>query len=103
MKKILYSLLILGLIPASVFAQVTTPTTFAELVGFFLGIINQIVPIIFGLAFLFIMWKLIDAWVLHPDDGSKREEGKTIIITGVIVLVIMVSIWGILNLLINSL
>ena len=82
---------------------VTTPTTFAELVAFFLGLINQIVPLIFGLAFLFIIWKLIDAWVLHPDDGSKREEGKTIIITGVIVLVIMLSIWGILNLLINSL
>ena len=82
---------------------VTTPTTFAELVAFFLGLINQIVPLIFGLAFLFIIWKLIDAWVLHPDDGSKREEGKTIIITGVIVLVIMLSIWGILNLLVSSL
>lgn len=82
---------------------VNTPSTFSELVAFFLGLINQIVPIIFGLAFLFIMWKLLDAWVLHPDDSGKREEGKTIIITGVIVLVIMVSIWGILNLLINSL
>lgn len=82
---------------------VTTPTTFAELVAFFLGLINQIVPVIFALAFLFIMWKLIDAWIIHPDDGSRREEGKTIIITGVIVLVIMLSIWGILNLLIASL
>ena len=91
------------IIPGTTFAQVTTPTTFSELVSFFLDLINQIVPLIFGLAFLFIMWKLLDAWVLHPDDGSKREEGKTIIITGVIVLVIMLSIWGILNLLINSL
>ncbi len=80
-----------------------TPTTFSGLVAFFLGLINQIVPLIFALAFLFIMWKLIDAWIIHPDDGSRREEGKTIIITGVIVLVIMVSVWGILNLMINSL
>ena len=94
---------VLSLLPSITFAQVTTPTTFAELVGFFIGIINQIVPLIFAIAFLFIMWKLIDAWVLHPDDGSKREEGKTIIITGVIVLVIMLSIWGILNLLVSSL
>ncbi|MES2749028.1 MAG: hypothetical protein V4606_01395 [Patescibacteria group bacterium] len=103
MKKILYSLTALSLLPITTFAQEITPTTFAGLVAFLLGIINQIVPIIFALAFLFIMWKLIDAWILHPDDGSKREEGKTIIITGVIVLVIMLSIWGILNLLINSL
>lgn len=80
-----------------------TPTTFAELVGFFLGLINQIIPLIFALAFLFIIWKLIDAWVIHPNEGSRREEGKTIIITGVIVLVIMVSVWGILNMMINSL
>lgn len=82
---------------------VRTPTTFSELVAFFLGLINQIIPLIFALAFLFIIWKLIDAWVIHPDDGGRREEGKTIIITGVIVLVIMLSAWGILNLLINSL
>jgi hypothetical protein len=84
-------------------APVTTPTTFSGLVAFFLGLINQVIPLIFGIAFLFIMWKLIDAWILHPDDGSKREEGKTIIITGVIVMVIMLSGWGILNLMINSL
>lgn len=82
---------------------VTTPTTFAELVVFFLGLINQIIPLIFGFAFLFIMWKLIDAWILHADDSGKREEGKSIIITGVIVMVLMLSGWGILNLLINSL
>ena len=81
----------------------STPDTFSELVAFFLGLINQIIPLIFAFAFLFIIWKLIDAWVIHPDDGSRREEGKTIIITGVIVLVIMLSIWGILNMLINSL
>ncbi len=82
---------------------VVTPTTFSGLVKFFLDIINQIIPLIFGLAFLFIMWKLIDAWIIHADDGSKREEGKTIIITGVIVMVIMLSAWGILNLMIRSL
>ena len=90
-------------IPVISLAAVKTPATFAELVAFFLGLINQVIPLIFAFAFLFIMWKLLDAWVLHPDDGSKREEGKTIIITGVIVLVIMLSGWGILNLLINSL
>lgn len=82
---------------------VTTPTTFAGLVAFFLSIINQIIPLIIGFAFLFIMWKLIDAWILHADDSGKGEEGKSIIITGVIVMVLMLSGWGILNLLISSL
>ena len=82
---------------------VTTPTTFAELVNFFLGLINQIIPLIIGITFLFIIWKLIDAWIIHADDPGKIEEGRTIAITGVVVMVFMLSIWGILNILKNSL
>lgn len=110
MKKISSKILNGGLIVSTFLPSILlaadpepTPTTFAGLVAFFLRLINQIIPLIFAIAFLFIMWKLIDAWIIHPDDGSKREEGKTIIMTGVIVLVIMLSAWGILNLLIKSL
>jgi len=81
----------------------TTPTTLAELVAFFLGIINGLIPLLFGIVFLVIIWKIIDAWVIHADDSVSREEGRTVAITGVVVIVIMVSIWGILNLLKNSL
>jgi len=81
----------------------TTPTTFAELVAFFLDLINQIIPLLMGVAFVYLLWKLIDAWIIHADDASKVEEGKTIIMTGVIVFVVMVSIWGILSLLRHSL
>ena len=80
-----------------------TPTTFAELVAFFLDLINQIIPLLMGAVFVYLIWKLIDAWIIHADDTSKVEEGKTIVITGVIVFVIMVSIWGILSLLRRSL
>ena len=81
----------------------TTPTTFAELVSFFLGLINQIIPVLMGIAFLFILWKLIDAWIIHADDAVKVEEGRTVAITGVIVFVLMISLWGILAVLQRSL
>ena len=81
----------------------TTPTTFAELVSFFLGLINQIIPVLMGVAFLFILWKLIDAWIIHADDATKVEEGRTVAITGVIVFVLMISMWGILAVLQRSL
>jgi succinate dehydrogenase hydrophobic anchor subunit len=80
-----------------------TPTTFAELVAFFLDLINQIIPLLMGAVFVYLIWKMIDAWIIHADDTSKVEEGKTIVITGVIVFVIMVSIWGIISLLRRSL
>lgn len=82
---------------------VITPTTFAGLVAFFLDLISMIIPFLMTLAFIFIMWKLFDAWIIHADDPSKVEEGKTIALTGVIVFVIMISIWGILVMLQNSL
>ena len=76
---------------------ITTPTTFAELVVFFVDIINSLIVVIFALAFVVMMWKIIDAWIIHADNDTKREEGKAVALTSVIVMVIMASIWGILS------
>lgn len=80
----------------------TTPTTFAGLVDFILGFINILIPGIFGVIFLYLVVKIIDAWILHADDEKKREEGKRMMITAVVVFVIMVSVWGIVTLIRNS-
>lgn len=76
---------------------------FSDLVSFFIGIIAQLVPIIFGLTLLLITWRVIDAWIIHGGDDSKIEDGKQTIIVGVIALVVMSGIWGILAILRNSL
>lgn len=80
----------------------TTPTDFAGLVNFILGFINILIPAIFGVVFLYLVVKIIDAWILHADDEKKREEGKRMMITAVIVFVVMVSAWGIVALIRNS-
>jgi Kef-type K+ transport system membrane component KefB len=77
----------------------STPTDFAGLVGFFLEFINLGITFIFAIAFLVVLWKMIDSWLIHADDPSKREEGTTMALTAVIVMIVMVSIWGILALL----
>ncbi len=76
---------------------------FSDLVSFFIGIIAQLVPIIFGLTLLLITWRVIDAWIIHGGDDSKIEDGKQTIIVGVIALVVMSGIWGILAILRRSL
>lgn len=78
------------------------PTTFAQLVDVFLGLINLLIPLIFSIAFLVIVWKIVDAWVINAGDEAKRAEGKATALVGVIVLVVLASIWGILTLLRNS-
>jgi Kef-type K+ transport system membrane component KefB len=77
----------------------STPTDFSSLVNFFLEFVNIAITFLFALAFLVVLWKVIDAWVIHADDPSKREEGTTMAITAVLVMIVMVSIWGILALL----
>lgn len=81
----------------------TTPTNFSEVVNFAIEIINSLIWLIFALAFIVMAWKIIDAWIIHADNDTKREEGKVIAITAVAVMFVMVSVWGILKLLQDSL
>lgn len=74
------------------------PQTFQQLVAFFLDFINYLIPFLLGLIFLYVIWKLIDAWVIHADDTKKQEEGKSYAIVGVIVFVLMLSTWGLVSL-----
>ncbi len=76
---------------------------FTDVVDKLLGIINLIVPLLFGLTFLFILWGVVDAWIIHGGDEGRVEEGKNTLIVGIIALVVMSGIWGILNILKSSL
>ncbi len=79
-----------------------TPSTFAEFVDLILGIINLIIPTIFAIIFLVLVWKIFDAWVINAADERKREEGKQFALVSVIVLVIMVVVWGIVEMIRDS-
>jgi uncharacterized membrane-anchored protein len=72
-----------------------TPTTFEGLVNGLLGIINILIPAILGVIFLFLVWKIIDSWVINAGDEKKREEGKQYAIVATIVMVLMMVVWGI--------
>ncbi len=81
----------------------STPTTFAGLVNGILGLISYIVPLIFAFLFLYFAWKMVDAWVINAGDEKKREEGKQFLVVTVVVFVLMLSTWGIVSLLKDSL
>lgn len=73
----------------------STPTTFSGFVNQILGLINIIIPVIFSVVFLFLVWKIFDAWVLNGGDEQRREEGKQYATVAVIVVVLMIIAWGI--------
>lgn len=80
----------------------TTPTTFSGLVNEILGLINMIVPVIFAFVFVFLMWKVFDAWIINAADERKREEGKQYAVVASIVMVVMIIVWGIVEMLRQS-
>ena len=77
--------------------------SFGDLVAKFISIITLLIPLIFALTLLIIIWKVIDAWIIHGGDESKVEDGKNTILVGIIALVVMSGIWGILSILQSSL
>ncbi len=96
MKHLLFTAIFL---PRLVFAA---PTTFSDLVDIFLDIISSLIPLIFGLTLLVLIWGIIKAWVLHGDNETEVEQGKKLVVIGIVVLVIMSGLWGILAMLRSS-
>lgn len=99
MRIILFLVLMLAPVGLA-FAQqtVTKPTDLKSLLGNLTGIINILIPLIFGLTFLTIGWGVARAWIMGEATENDVERGKKIALVGVIVLAIMSAIWGILAL-----
>lgn len=75
------------------------PSDFASLVEVLIDLLSLVIPLLFSLALLIIVWKVIQLWILSGGDTGKIEEGKQVALVGVIALVIMSGVWGILALL----
>ncbi|MFC1731323.1 pilin [candidate division KSB1 bacterium] len=66
--------------------------------GTFSNLINLAIPIVLALAVLYFFWGLAQ-YILAQGSEDKREEGRNIMIWGIIALFVMVSIWGLIRLL----
>lgn len=103
MKKILTASSFLFLFPVVASAQ-----TFGDgLSTYFGGIVTFIngtlVPIIFAIAFLAFLWGVVKYFILGGGDEDKRKEGKQLMLYAIIGFVLMISVWGIVNLLASGL
>lgn len=83
------------LTPAVTFAA---PQNFGELVYLFLTLINTAISIVVALAALGFFWGL-SKYIFSAQDSGKVEEGRKIMIWGIVALFVIASIWGILRIL----
>lgn len=76
----------------------------ANLLMQFLFFINVIlVPVLFGLAFIMFLWGVFLYFFNSGEKASEsRKKGRDFILYGIIGFFVMVSVWGLVGLLVNS-
>lgn len=97
-KKILV-LFSFVLIPNFVFAQ-NAPQDVNDLLYIFIEVLDFMVPLLIGLAVLLFLWGLLRYY--STDNQNTKKEAINIIGYGVISIFVMVSIWGLVNLIVDT-
>lgn len=65
-------------------------------IGILLNLVVQATVLVGAAALLFFFWGLA-TYILNAGNDEKKKEGRNIMIWGLLALFIMVSVWGIIN------
>ena len=69
-----------------------------------INIINGVlVPVLFAVAFIVFLWGAFKTFILGANSEEVKEEGKNLMLWGLIGFFVMVSIWGLVNILTGTL
>ncbi len=99
MKKIIA--LIAIAIPSFVSAQALAPiTNVNNLTTRLLGIGSTFTYVLVSLGVIYIVWNVVQ-YFIKPSSDDRKEAGKNIL-WGIVGLFIIVSIWGLVNILTNT-
>ncbi len=63
-------------------------------------LLQAIVPLIFSVALAVFLWGMVK--FIQAADSSEKEEGRQFMIWGVIALAVMLSVWGLVDVLNNT-
>ena len=79
--------------PTAAFATVVDPIL--------VHIVDPLIMLMFAVAIVVFVWGIVEM-MIHGDDATAREKGRWHMLAGVIGLVIMVSAWGIVYFISNT-
>ena len=105
--------LVLGLaafLPLATFAQgvtyVRNQGAFRSIGGAFEQIIaignNYIIPFVIGLGVIYFLWGLL-SYIRKTGDEAERQKARSQTIYGIIILFVMTAVWGLVNVLTDTL
>jgi uncharacterized membrane protein YidH (DUF202 family) len=100
MKKIF--LLTISFIPAIALAENVTPKVANQIfTDFSIGNLVGLIPVLILIAVVTFITGIL-RFLGAGDDAEKRSSGRKIMLYGIIILFVMVSIWGFVNILTQS-
>ncbi len=68
--------------------------------SFVINTINNVfVPVLFAVAFIVFVWGAFDTFILGANSEDVKEKGKNLMLWGLIGFFVMVSVWGLVNIL----
>ena len=89
---------ILGSSTAFLFPMLVAAQTIGALLGNFRNLLNQTIPVLIGLAGVVFLWGVVQ-FIMGAGDEEKRTKGRNLIIYGLIGIAVMLSFWGLVNIL----
>ena len=98
-KYLIIALILLFITPLITHAALFNNLT--DLMDILLDLIEQAVTVVVALALLFFFWGLAN-FILYASDETKRKEGRSIMLWGIIALFVMLSVWGLVRVLQNT-
>ncbi len=100
MKKLITSLSVgsLPFVPFMAFAVTSRATDAFSLIKILQNIVDAVIPFIIGLGVLVFIYGVFN-FVTSAGDEEARAGAKQLIIWGIIGIFVMVSVWGLVNIL----
>lgn len=64
----------------------------------FINLINDVlVPLLFAIAFIMFLWGVAKAYILSGGEAEAVSQGHRLILWGIIGFAVMISLWGLVN------
>lgn len=78
----------------------TTISNVSDVGSFIINTINNVfVPVLFALAFIVFIYGAFKTFIIGANSEEVKEEGKSLMLWGLIGFFVMVSVWGLVNIL----
>ena len=90
-----------ALAPVVALAQFGGINTFLNDISSFIN--NTLIPLVFAIALLVFLYGVFNYFILGGADDGKKEQGRGLMLYAIVGFVVMVSIFGIVNLIANGL